>query len=143
MNGVTSRYPFDAEAVQRKAAEALPDWVYRYVSAASGDGRTQQENIDAYKRYGIIPRMMVSPPERDLSIDLFGKHFDSPIFMPPIGLVGLCSPYFQGKTLSDSMHRHIQRGPVKIKSVEYRTLRTEIAENVIPASGNSSTTSCT
>jgi hypothetical protein len=63
--------------------------------------------------------------------------------MPPIGLVGLCSPDFQGKTLSDSMHRHIQRGPVKIKSVEYRTLRTEIAENVIPASGNSSTTSCT
>lgn len=47
------------------------------------------------------------------------------------------------KTLSDSMHRRIQRGPVKIKSAEYRTLRTEIAENVIPASGNSSTTSCT
>jgi isopentenyl diphosphate isomerase/L-lactate dehydrogenase-like FMN-dependent dehydrogenase len=96
VNGVTSRYPFDAEAVQRKAAEALPDRVYRYVSAASGDGRTQQENIDAYKRYGIIPRMMVSPPERDLSIDLFGQHLDSPIFMPPIGLVGLCSPDFQG-----------------------------------------------
>jgi isopentenyl diphosphate isomerase/L-lactate dehydrogenase-like FMN-dependent dehydrogenase len=96
VNGVTSRYPFDAEAVQRKAAETLPDWVYRYVSAASGDGRTQRENVDAYKRYGIIPRMMVSPPERDLSIDLFGQHFDSPIFMPPIGLVGLCSPDFQG-----------------------------------------------
>jgi lactate 2-monooxygenase len=40
--------------------------------------------------------MMVSPPERDLSITLFDKHFDSPIFMCPIGLIGLCAPDFQG-----------------------------------------------
>ena len=40
--------------------------------------------------------MMVSPPERDLSIDLFGNHLASPMFMAPIGLIGLCSPDFQG-----------------------------------------------
>jgi hypothetical protein len=88
--------PFDARSIERKAAEALPDWVYRYVSAAAGDGRTQQANIDAYSHFGIIPRMMVSPPQRDLSIDLFGKRLTSPIFMCPIGLIGLCSPDFQG-----------------------------------------------
>ena len=96
LRGVTSRYPFDFESIERKAIDALPDWVYRYVSAAAGDGRTQRANIDAYSRYGIIPRMMVSPPERDLSIDLFGKHLPSPMFMSPIGLIGLCSPDFQG-----------------------------------------------
>ena len=96
VKGVNSRYPFDFRSIERKASEALPDWVYRYVSAAAGDGRTQQANIDAYFHYGIIPRMMVSPPERDLSIDLFAKRFESPIFMCPIGLVGLCSPDFQG-----------------------------------------------
>jgi isopentenyl diphosphate isomerase/L-lactate dehydrogenase-like FMN-dependent dehydrogenase len=96
LHGITTRYPFDFESIERKAIEAMPDWVYRYVSAAAGDGRTQRANIDAYSRYGIIPRMMVSPPERDLSIDLFGKHLPSPMFMPPIGLIGLCSPDFQG-----------------------------------------------
>jgi lactate 2-monooxygenase len=96
VKGVNSRYPFDYQSVERKAAEALPDWVYRYVSAAAGDGRTQRANIAAYSRYGIVPRMMVSPPERDLSIDLFGKHLESPIFMCPIGLIGLCAPDFQG-----------------------------------------------
>jgi isopentenyl diphosphate isomerase/L-lactate dehydrogenase-like FMN-dependent dehydrogenase len=40
--------------------------------------------------------MMVSPPERDLSIELFGKRLESPIFMCPIGMTGLCSPDFQG-----------------------------------------------
>ncbi|MEH2480935.1 lactate 2-monooxygenase [Nitrobacteraceae bacterium AZCC 2146] len=96
VGGVNSRYPFDFASIERKASEALSDWVYRYVSGASGDGRTQRANIDAYSRYGIVPRMMVSPPERDLSIRLFGKHLASPVFMCPIGLVGLCAPDFQG-----------------------------------------------
>src|SRR4029078_6222332 len=89
-------FTFCFESSERKSSGVLPDWVYRYVSAAAGDGRTQRANVDAFSRYGIIPRMMVSPPERDLSIDWFGKHLPSPIFMPPVGLIGLCSPDFQG-----------------------------------------------
>ena len=83
LRGITSRYPFDFESIERKAFEALPDWVYRYVSAAAGDGRTQRANVDAFSRYGIVPRMMVSPPERDLSIDLFGKHLALTDFHAP------------------------------------------------------------
>jgi FMN-dependent dehydrogenase len=82
--GVTTRYPFDFASIERKASQALPDWVYRYVSAAAGDGRTQRANIAAFSCYGIAPPMMVSPPERDLSIRLFGKHFASPMFSTPI-----------------------------------------------------------
>jgi len=31
VKGVNSRYPFDFQSIERKASEALPDWVYRYV----------------------------------------------------------------------------------------------------------------
>jgi lactate 2-monooxygenase len=40
--------------------------------------------------------MMLSPPERDLSIRLFDKHLVSPMLLCPIGLVGLCAPDFHG-----------------------------------------------
>ncbi|MFI9273516.1 alpha-hydroxy-acid oxidizing protein [Kitasatospora sp. NPDC052896] len=96
LKGIASRYPFDYPSIEEKAAKALPDWVYRYVSSAAGDGRTQRANVEAYSRYGIIPRMMTSPPERDLSTVLFGKKVDVPIFMAPIGMIGLCSPDFHG-----------------------------------------------
>jgi isopentenyl diphosphate isomerase/L-lactate dehydrogenase-like FMN-dependent dehydrogenase len=96
VKGVNPRYPFDFRSIERKAAETLPEWVYRYVYAAAGDGRTQQANVDAFSHYGIIPRMMVSPTQRDLSIELFGKRLISPLFLCPIGLVGLCAPDFQG-----------------------------------------------
>jgi lactate 2-monooxygenase len=55
VKGVNSRYPFDFRSIERKASEALPEWVYRYVSAAAGDGRTQQANIDAYFHYESFP----------------------------------------------------------------------------------------
>jgi hypothetical protein len=32
VKGVNSRYPFDFRSIERKAAEALPDWVYRPTS---------------------------------------------------------------------------------------------------------------
>ena len=35
VKGVNSRYPFDFRSIERKASEALPDWVYRYVSATA------------------------------------------------------------------------------------------------------------
>jgi hypothetical protein len=63
VQGVTTRYPFDFASIERKASEALPDWVYRYVSAAAGDGRTQRAKIAALSCYGIVPRMMVSPTD--------------------------------------------------------------------------------
>ena len=34
LQGVNSRYPFDFASIERKASETLPEWVYRYVSAA-------------------------------------------------------------------------------------------------------------
>ena len=55
VQGVTTRYPFDFRSIERKASEALPDWVYRYVSAAAGDGRTQQANIDAFSSTASFP----------------------------------------------------------------------------------------
>jgi len=55
LRGITSRYPFDFESIERKAFEALPDWVYRYVSAAAGDGRTQRANVDAFALWDHSP----------------------------------------------------------------------------------------
>jgi FMN-dependent dehydrogenase len=70
---------------ERKAAESLPEWVYRYVASAAGDGRTERADVDVFSRYGTL--MMVIPLHRDLSINLFGKRLSSPIFMAPVGLV--------------------------------------------------------
>ena len=41
--------------------------------------------------WGLMPRMFVGAKERDLSVELFGLKLPSPVFMAPIGVIGLCS----------------------------------------------------
>jgi lactate 2-monooxygenase len=38
-----------------------------------------------------VPRMMVGATRRDLSVDLFGMSLPSPLFMAPVGVIGLCA----------------------------------------------------
>ena len=38
-----------------------------------------------------MPRMLVGATKRDLSVELFGRTLPSPLFMAPIGVIGLCA----------------------------------------------------
>src|SRR5208337_4819840 len=57
----------------------------------AGDERTQRANCEVFERWGLIPRMFVGAAERDLSVDLVGITLPSPIFMAPIGVIGICA----------------------------------------------------
>jgi isopentenyl diphosphate isomerase/L-lactate dehydrogenase-like FMN-dependent dehydrogenase len=96
LEGRLPNYPVDYAALERAAAEVLPPWVYSYVAGGSGDEATQRGNVDAFSRYGIVPRMLVGASERDLSVSLFGMDLPTPLFMCPIGVIGLCSQDFHG-----------------------------------------------
>ncbi|WAC57235.1 alpha-hydroxy-acid oxidizing protein [Gordonia sp. SL306] len=94
--GVLPRYPVDSESLERKAQEVLPPWIWSYVTGGCGNERTQRANVDAFDKWGIVPRMGVGATERDLSVDLFGTTLPSPVFMAPIGVIGICAQDFHG-----------------------------------------------
>jgi lactate 2-monooxygenase len=52
---------------------------------------TQRANVEAFARWGLIPRMLVGAKQRDLSIELFGHSYPSPLMLAPIGVLGLCA----------------------------------------------------
>jgi lactate 2-monooxygenase len=68
----------------------MPASVVSYVAAGCGDERTQDANVAAGK-WGLVLRMLVGATERDLSIELFGMKLPTPLFMSPIGVIGLCA----------------------------------------------------
>jgi lactate 2-monooxygenase len=91
LRGVVPKLPVDLATLEQKAMAAWPESVMSYVQGGCGDERTQNLNIAAFQRWGLIPRMLVDGSKRDLSIELFGLRFPSPIFMAPIGVLGICS----------------------------------------------------
>ncbi|MGV4983879.1 alpha-hydroxy-acid oxidizing protein [Streptomyces sp. NRAIS4] len=91
LRGVVPRFPMTYDELEPVAQAAMPASVRSYVMAGAGDERTQRANVTAFERWGLVPRMMVGATDRDLSVDLFGMHLPSPLFMAPVGVIGLCA----------------------------------------------------
>lgn len=92
LRGHQPQYPIAFASLEEKAAAAMPPKVREYVVGGAGDEHTQRANREAFQRRGLYPRMLVAPSERDMSVDLFGITLPSPVFMAPIGVLGVCAP---------------------------------------------------
>jgi lactate 2-monooxygenase len=91
LTGHQPQYPIRFEDLEEKASAAMTPKVWGYVAGGAGDEHTQRANCEAFKRWGLYPRMLVAPAERDMSIELLGVKLPSPIFMAPIGVIGVCA----------------------------------------------------
>ncbi|SRX95897.1 L-lactate 2-monooxygenase [Nocardia brasiliensis ATCC] [Mycobacterium shimoidei] len=91
LSGVQPSLPMAFGELEAKAKAAMPPSVWSYVAGGAGDERTQRANCEAFERWGLIPRMFVGATERDLSVELFGMTLPAPIFMAPIGVIGICA----------------------------------------------------
>jgi lactate 2-monooxygenase len=91
LRGVLPTWPVDFDTLEKRAHEALGPSLTNYVAGGCGDEHTQDQNSAAFHHWGMVPRMMVDCSERDLSIELFGHRYPTPLFMAPIGLNGEAS----------------------------------------------------
>ena len=92
LRGQLPRFPIRFEELEAKAHAALPASLVSYVAGGCGNERTQDANVAAFDAWGMVPRMFVGAQQRSLAIELFGMMLPSPVFMSPIGVIGLCAP---------------------------------------------------
>ncbi|MFG2928372.1 alpha-hydroxy-acid oxidizing protein [Streptomyces achromogenes] len=91
LRGVLPGLPMTYTDLEAQAQAAMSPSVRSYVAGGAGDEYTQRANVTAFEGWGLVPRMMVSPTRRDLSVDLFGMRLATPLFMAPVGVIGLCA----------------------------------------------------
>ncbi|MCV7008650.1 alpha-hydroxy-acid oxidizing protein [Mycobacterium gordonae] len=91
LSGVTPSLPMTYASLEAKASAAMSPTVWSYVAGGAGDEATQRANVSAFSRWGLMPRMLVGADERDLSIEMFGMRLPAPVFMAPIGVIGICA----------------------------------------------------
>src|SRR4051794_10402199 len=89
--GENPALPITFADLEADASAALPPSVWGYVAGGAGDEHTQRANCRAFEAWGLFPRMLVAPSERDLSVELFGVQFPAPVFMSPNGVIGVCA----------------------------------------------------
>ncbi|GGC79764.1 lactate 2-monooxygenase [Chelatococcus reniformis] len=89
--GTVPKLPMSFRELEARAQQAMPPGILSYVAGGCGDEHTQDVNATAFRHWGIVPRMLVGAAKRDLSIDLFGLKLPTPVFMSPVGVIGICA----------------------------------------------------
>jgi len=78
-----STRPFQWEA---QARQILPEPNFMYIYGAASSESTHRANISAFERYRLRPWMLVQSTRRDLSVEIFGTRYNSPLLVAPIGV---------------------------------------------------------
>ena len=79
-------YPIGSHALEKAAYESMTPEARGYVEGGAGSGYTMRANRRAFDRWRIVPRMLGSVAERDLSVSLFGRDYAAPMLLAPIGV---------------------------------------------------------
>jgi isopentenyl diphosphate isomerase/L-lactate dehydrogenase-like FMN-dependent dehydrogenase len=77
------------EQLEQEAKKELKAATYDYLTGGAGAEDTVRANREAFQRWRIIPRVFRNVARRDLSVELLGWRFPSPVFLAPIGVQAL------------------------------------------------------
>ncbi len=73
---------FDFESVARKN---IPPAHFGYMASGIDDEVTLRANREGFQKFQLRPRRLVDVGKVDMSVNIFGNKYDSPIFLAPIG----------------------------------------------------------
>ena len=91
LGGKQPDLPMSYGELERRAEATLSPELWSYVAGGAGNEHTQDANVTAFTRWGLMPRMLAGAAERDLSIELFGARLPSPLVLAPVGVIALCA----------------------------------------------------
>jgi lactate 2-monooxygenase len=78
--------------LESRAREALDDRAVAYIFGGAGSEDTMRENLEAFRRWRIVPRVLRDLSHRDLSVELLGTSIPAPVLLAPIGVQTLLHP---------------------------------------------------
>ncbi|URD93357.1 hypothetical protein MUK42_32980 [Musa troglodytarum] len=84
--------PVNLREFQELAKRNLPKMYYDYFSGGAEDQFTLRENVEAFQRIMLRPRILVDVSKIDMSTTLLGYNMSSPILVAPTGSQQLAHP---------------------------------------------------
>ncbi len=83
---------YNFEDFRKIAKRKLPAPIFHYIDGGADDEVTLKRNTEAFGDCDLVPNILNSVGEPDLSINLFGRKIDMPIFLSPAAMQRLYHP---------------------------------------------------
>ena len=77
---------------RKLAKKKLPAPIFHYIDGGSDDEVTLNRNTNAFNDCDLVPNILASVGEPDLSTTVFGKKIDMPLFLSPCAMQSLYTP---------------------------------------------------
>lgn len=90
--GREPRIPVRWPDLLAKAERAMSPEAWAYVHGSAGLETTAEANADAFDSWRIVPRVLRDVTGRDLSIELFGHRYETPLIAAPVGALEIVDP---------------------------------------------------
>jgi len=87
-----AEWPIVYEAWEAAARAKLDQGAFDYIAGAAGGEGTARENLAAFERRLLRPRMLRGATDRDLSVEILGTRSESPVFLAPVGQLSTAHP---------------------------------------------------
>jgi 4-hydroxymandelate oxidase len=89
---VTSPHLLTVRDYEKAARAALSTMAWDYFRSGADAERTLRENLRAFRRWEIHPRVLIDVTERDLGVDVLGARASMPILVAPTAYHKLACP---------------------------------------------------
>src|SRR6266550_3501624 len=92
LSGTKPAFPIAYAELEARAKEVLSPEAYDYVAGGAGSEDTVRENLEAFRRWRIVPRMLKGVETRDLSVEVLGTRLPAPVLLAPVGVQSIVHP---------------------------------------------------
>ena len=77
---------YNIEDFKKLAKKKLPAPIFHYIDGGADDETTLKRNTDSFSKCDLIPNILASVGEPDLSVNVFGHKIDLPLFLSPTAM---------------------------------------------------------
>jgi lactate 2-monooxygenase len=92
LTGTAPDLPTGLHQLEEAARAVMAPRAFDYVAGAAGSGETARENLLAFRRWRIVPRMLTDVSTPSYSARVLGTDLRAPFLLAPIGVLGLAHP---------------------------------------------------
>jgi lactate 2-monooxygenase len=92
LTGAVPELPTDLSRLGEAARAVMTPRAFAYVAGAAGSGETASENLAAFRRWRIVPRMLTDVSTPSFGSTVLGTELTVPFLLAPVGVLGIAHP---------------------------------------------------
>ncbi len=92
LTGTVPDFPVDLSRLEEAARVVMTPQAYDYVAGSAGTEDTARENLAAFRRWRIVPRMLTDVSTPSYATTVLGTYLTVPVLLAPIGVLAIAHP---------------------------------------------------